>query len=169
MTILNRDAGKTAPELRSEFDHLMLIFAICNAKNGCRAAVTRQLFVTVAARTRLAAREDRVQALGNRCRGKANCGQRLDGLGGGTGHADLALSQINADRGHAGNRGQGRLDRGFAMAAAHVWNGKQGHGDLLGCSDDMARDGGPVQGVWLPSRGVLILPALDLCRVGAPL
>lgn len=74
MTILNRDAGKTAPELRSEFDHLMLIFAICNAKNGCRAAVTRQLFVTVAARTRLAAREDRVQALGNRCRGKANCG-----------------------------------------------------------------------------------------------
>jgi hypothetical protein len=33
----------------------------------------------------------------------------------------------------------------------------------------MARDGGPMQGGWLPSRGVLILPALDLCRLGAPL
>ena len=169
MTILNRDAGKTAPELRSEFDHLMLIFAICNAKNGCRAAVTRQLFVTVAARTRLAGLEHRVRVLGNRRGGKTNGGQRLDRLGGRTGHTDLTLCQINGDRGHAGKRGKGRLDRGFAMAAAHVWNGKQGHGDLLGCCDDMARDSGALQGVWLPSRGVLILPALDLCRVGAPL
>jgi hypothetical protein len=34
ITILNRDPGKTAPERRSEFDHLDLVFAICNAKSG---------------------------------------------------------------------------------------------------------------------------------------
>jgi hypothetical protein len=33
----------------------------------------------------------------------------------------------------------------------------------------MARDGGAVQGAWHPSRRVLTAPALDLCRVGAPL
>jgi hypothetical protein len=36
MTILTLDAGKTSPERRSEFDHLMPVFAICNAKSGCR-------------------------------------------------------------------------------------------------------------------------------------
>ena len=124
MTILTFDAGKTSPERRSEFDHLGLIFAICNAKSGCGGAVACQRFVTVAARTRLAAWKARVQALGNRRCGKTNGGQRLDRLCGRTGHTDLTLCQINSDRGHAGKRGQGRFDRGFAMAAAHVWNGK---------------------------------------------
>jgi hypothetical protein len=52
MTILNRDPGKTAPERRSEFDHLDPVFAICNAQSGCGPGLTYQLFVTVAARTR---------------------------------------------------------------------------------------------------------------------
>jgi hypothetical protein len=52
MTILNWDTGKTAPELRSEFDHLMLIFAIRNAKSGSGRGFTHQILVTVASRTR---------------------------------------------------------------------------------------------------------------------
>jgi hypothetical protein len=52
MTILNSGAGKTAPELRSEFDHLMLIFAIRNAKSGSGRSFTHQILVTVASRTR---------------------------------------------------------------------------------------------------------------------